>query len=72
MICSDTHGAGCWARSMLSTFAGPGLKGWRRPVISYSPASMLGWDEVAKVLIAGMPADVQEKLRKHEMMEAGI
>jgi L-proline amide hydrolase len=40
--------------------------GLRRLVISDSPASMPLWEVAAQSLIADMPDDVQQKLRKHE------
>lgn len=59
-----------WGGMLGSQYAAtrqpPGL---RRLVISDSPASMPLWEEAAKTLIAGLPEDVQQTMKKHE--EAG-
>ncbi|KAH8112855.1 proline iminopeptidase protein [Phellopilus nigrolimitatus] len=41
-------------------------KGLKKLVLSDSPASMPLWEEVAAVLVAGMPEDVQATLKEHE------
>ena len=57
---------GMLGSQFASTFEGPESKGLRKLIISDSPASMAGWEAAAGKLIAGMPMDVQETLKKHE------
>ena len=55
-----------WGGMMGSSYATKRPKGLRRLIIANSPASMELWVESGKQLLAGLPQNVQETIKKYE------
>ena len=69
-IADDYHLLGqSWGGMLAAEHAVRRPAGLQRLVISNSPASMPLWLEAAASLRAGLPAEVEETLRKHEEAE---